>query len=693
MKNMHDFYCGTMFDAYEFFGAHICSKNGTKGIIFRVYAPSAKEVQIISDFNSWDGSNGKMEQIEESGIFTYFSENAELGMYYKYLVFDQNDNCTEKTDPYAFFMELRPKSASRIVDLNTYKFNDNQWMLNRSKNFDKPLNIYELHFGSWKQKTDQDVLKSRVLKQNSSIGGDKSINASQLGHDLNLENYINTEYDLNKPIDITERWFNYMEIAPQLIKYVKENNYTHIEILPLCEHPSDCSWGYQITGFFSPTARYGKPEDLMAFIDLCHRENIGVIMDFVPVHFALDSYSLCQFDGEALYEYPNHDIGYTEWGSHSFNYYRGEVRSFLQSVANFWIEKYHIDGLRMDAISNLIYWKGDSNRGVNEGGIEFLQIMNKNLQKLHKDVMLIAEDSSDYPKVTESVEEGGLGFDYKWDMGWMNDTLSYFEKEPWQRNGLYHKITFSMMYFYNEKFLLPFSHDEVVHGKKTILDKMWGSYEDKFSQAKLLYTYMFTHPGKKLNFMGNELGHFREWDEKRELDWNLLEYPMHDSFKRFIDDLNGFYLNSPVLYKNEYSRTGHKWIQADDTEKCVYVYERIYGDEKIVIFLNTYCDNYENYSVKFDDSVQLELILNTDWQKYGGKSEEVPELIDSIDLYHQDAGHLYSRNTYSPHGDVKYTTLENPKHLSKKEMAGAGKNYQISISLPAYSAKVYKVIG
>ena len=425
MKNMHDFYCGTMFDAYEFFGAHICSKNGTKGIIFRVYAPSAKEVQIISDFNSWDGSNGKMEQIEESGIFTYFSENAELGMYYKYLVFDQNDNCTEKTDPYAFFMELRPKSASRIVDLNTYKFNDNQWMLNRSKNFDKPLNIYELHFGSWKQKTDQDVLKSRVLKQNSSIGGDKSINASQLGHDLNLENYINTEYDLNKPIDITERWFNYMEIAPQLIKYVKENNYTHIEILPLCEHPSDCSWGYQITGFFSPTARYGKPEDLMAFIDLCHRENIGVIMDFVPVHFALDSYSLCRFDGESLYEYPSHDIGYTEWGSHSFNYYRGEVRSFLQSVANFWIEKYHIDGLRMDAISNLIYWKGDSNRGVNEGGIEFLQIMNKNLQKLHKDVMLIAEDSSDYPKVTEPVEEGGLGFDYKWDMG--------VQARPWRK--------------------------------------------------------------------------------------------------------------------------------------------------------------------------------------------------------------------------------------------------------------------
>lgn len=679
MKNMHDFYCGTMFDAYEFFGAHTHNKNGINGIIFRVYAPSAKEVQVIGDFNGWDGQKGKMEQIGKSGIFTYFSENAELEMYYKYLVFDQYDNCTEKTDPYAFFMELRPKSASRIVDLNTYKFNDEKWISNRNKNFDKPLNIYELHFGSWKQKSDEDVLKSRAIKQGININHAQY--QAELGHDLSQD------------IDISERWFNYAEIAPELIKYVKNNHYTHIEILPLCEHPSDCSWGYQITGFFSPTARYGRPEDLMKFIDLCHKENIGVIMDFVPVHFALDSYSLGRFDGKALYEYPSNDTGYTEWGSHSFNYYRGEIRSFLQSAANFWIEKYHIDGIRMDAISNVIYWKGDSGRGVNEGGVEFLQIMNKTLQKLHNDVMLIAEDSSDYPKVTGIVENGGLGFDYKWDMGWMNDTLSYFEKEPWKRKDFYHKITFSMMYFYNEKFLLPFSHDEVVHGKKTILDKMWGSYEDKFSQTRLLYTYMFTHPGKKLNFMGNELGHFREWDEKRELDWNLLEYPMHDTFKVFISDLNNLYLHSPVLYKNEYCKSSHKWIQADDSEKCVYVYERIYGDERIVIFLNTYCDNYENYLVKFDDSVQLELMLNTDWQKYGGKSEEVPELIYSINLYHEDARHLHSRNTYLPHSDVKYTTLENPKHLSKKEMAEAGKNYQVSVSLPAYSAKIYKVIG
>lgn len=692
MKNMHDFYCGTMFDAYEFFGAHTYSKNDINGTIFRVYAPNAKEVQVIGDFNDWDGSKGKMEQIGESGIFTYFTEDAELGMYYKYLVFDQYNNCTEKTDPYAFFMELRPKNASRIVDLNNYKFNDEQWMSNRSKNFDKPLNIYELHFGSWKQKNDQDVFKSRVLKQNVFVNENNSINVIQIGHDLNLENYINIEYDLDKPIDITERWFNYMEIAPELIKYVKENNYTHIEILPLCEHPSDCSWGYQITGFFSPTARYGKPEDLMAFIDLCHRENIGVIMDFVPVHFALDYYSLGRFDGEALYEYPSNDTGYTEWGSHSFNYYRGEVRSFLQSSANFWIEKYHIDGLRMDAISNLIYWKGDSNRGVNEGGIEFLQTMNKNLQKLHSDVMLIAEDSSDYPKVTESVENDGLGFDYKWDMGWMNDTLSYFEKEPWRRNEFYHKITFSMMYFYNEKFLLPFSHDEVVHGKKTILDKMWGSYEEKFSQARLLYTYMFTHPGKKLNFMGNELGHFREWDEKIELDWNLLEYPMHNAFKKFIIDLNNFYLSSPVLYKNEYRNSSHKWIQADDTEKCVYVYERICDDEKLVIFLNTYCDSHENYKIRFDKDTKLELILNTDWQKYGGNSEQISEIIESVDLGHQNAKHIHIKNNYTSHNEVVYTKLHNPKNLNKYELSGAGKNYEISVTLPAYSAKVYKVI-
>ena len=275
----------------------------------------------------------------------------------------------------------------------------------------------------------------------------------------------------------------------------------------------------------------------------------------------------------------------------------------------------------------------------------------------------------------------------------MNDTFSFFQKEPWQRREAYHQITFSMMYFYSEKFLLPFSHDEVVHGKRTILDKMWGSYEDKFSQAKLLYTYMFTHPGKKLNFMGNELGHFREWDEMRELDWDLLKYPSHDSFHRFISDLNGFYMYSPLLYKDEYSRNCYKWIQADDTEKCVYVYERTYGDERIVIFLNAYCDNYENYQVRFDESVRLELILNTDWIKYGGKSEQAQEIVESVDLWHQDACHSYHRNTHVPHGNFKCTIFENPIHLSKKDLSGAGKNYQVSVSLPAFSAKIYRVIG
>lgn len=632
MKDMHDFYCGTMFDAYEFFGAHIHEENDIKGVIFRVYAPNAKKVQVISDFNNWNGNNAEMEQIGKSGIFTYFSEDAEIGMYYKYLIFDKYGNCTEKTDPYAFFMELRPHNASRIVDLNTYEFSDKEWITNRTKNFDKPLNIYELHFGSWKHK-----------------------NLTKFGHDSKQES---NSYPDSK-IDISEKWFNYMEIGPELIKYVKENNYTHIEILPLCEHPSDCSWGYQVTGFFSPTARYGKPADLMEFIDLCHRENIGVIMDFVPVHFALDSYGLGKFDGEALYEYPSDDTGYTEWGSHSFNYYRGEVRSFLQSVANFWIEVYHIDGIRMDAISNLIYWKGDSNRGINEGGVEFIKNMNSTLNKLHNDVMLIAEDSSDYPKVTSAVEDGGLGFDYKWDMGWMNDTLDYFEIKPWKRGDFYNKITFSMMYFYNEKFLLPFSHDEAVHGKKTIIDKMWGTYKDKFDQAKVLYTYMFTHPGKKLNFMGNELGHFREWDEKKELDWILLNYPAHDSFKKFISELNKLYLNSPVLYKNEYSRENFEWLQADDSEKCVYVYQRKSKDETLVIFLNTFCCDYKDYEVKFDKPVILEEILNTDWEKYGGHTK-------------------YSNET------VKSTKIEAPK--DEKE------SFKASVSLPAFTAKVYRVL-
>ena len=629
---------GKAFDAYEYFGAHLTEE----GAVFRVYAPNAANVEVQGDFSSWKLL--PMKQKQNPGVFELEIAGAEAGMYYKYAITSADGRVVYHCDPYGMLMELRPGFASRIVD-RTWKFTDEKWMQKRDvgKNYNNPMNIYELHAGSWKQKEDGS-------------------------------------------------WYDYEELAEELIPYLKKMGFNYIEFLPLSEHPADCSWGYQNTGFFAPTSRYGTPQQLKRLVEMCHEQGIGVITDFVPVHFAMDDYGLKDFDGTPLYEFPHPDTAYSEWGTMNFMHSRGEVRSFLQSAANYWLTEFHFDGIRMDAISRAIYWNGDPARGVNERAVEFLRNMNAGLHKLHPSAILMAEDSTDFPKVTAPTEYDGLGFDYKWDMGWMNDTLSYFQKSPWERRQAYHQITFSMMYFYNEKFLLPFSHDEVVHGKRTILDKMWGSYEDKFRQAKLLYTYMFTHPGKKLNFMGNELGHFREWDETKPLDWDLLKYPAHDSFHRFISDLNGYYIYSPLLYKNEYSDKSYKWIQADDMEKCVYVYERIYGDERIVIFLNAFCDDYENYEVRFDESVKLELILNTDWLKYGGKSEQIPEIVESVDLWHQDAGHLHCKNTHTPHVDVKYTLLENPVHLSKKELAGAGKNYQVSVHLPGFSAKIYRVI-
>ena len=337
-----------------------------------------------------------------------------------------------------------------------------------------------------------------------------------------------------------------------LIPYLKENDYNYIEIMPLSEHPCDESWGYQNTGFFSPTSRYGTAEELMKFIDACHKNDIGVIMDFVPVHFAVDHYALADYDGTSLYEYPHQDVGVSEWGSCNFMHSRGEVRSFLQSAANYWLSVYHVDGIRMDAISRIIYWQGEPARGVNNNAVDFIREMNRGLKTLHPTAMLSAEDSTSFEGVTKPADQGGLGFDLKWNMGWMHDTLDYFATPFGERPGCYGKLLFSMHYFYNELYLLALSHDEVVHGKKTIIDKLWGSYAEKCAQLRTLYFYMYTHPGKKLNFMGNELAHFREWDEKRELDWDLLKYPFHDAFQTKIlrhrnDMPKHFYLRGIVV--------------------------------------------------------------------------------------------------------------------------------------------------
>ena len=356
------------------------------------------------------------------------------------------------------------------------------------------------------------------------------------------------------------KWYTYNEIADELIAYLKEYGYNYVEFMPLSEHPFDGSWGYQNTGFYAPTSRYGTAAQLMELIDKLHNSGISAIMDFVPVHFAVDAYGLKEYDGTALYEYPHKDVGESEWGSYNFIHSRREVACFLQSAANYWLKEYHFDGLRMDAVSRLIYWQGDKKRGENGVTINFLKIMNQGLHRLHPTAMLVAEDSTAYPGVTKDVDKGGLGFDYKWDLGWMHDTLKYFACHPYDRGNMPDKITFSIYYAYNERYILPFSHDEVVHGKKTIIDKLNGSYEQKFAQTRLLYLYMMTHPGKKLNFMGNELAMFREWDERREPDWELLKIPAHDSFHRYIGELDRLYLKEKPLWALDHTYDGFKWV-------------------------------------------------------------------------------------------------------------------------------------
>ena len=432
-----------------------------------------------------------MNRIEDGHFWECEITGAKSGMMYKYRIYKRDGSCTDHCDPYGFGMELRPQSASYIRDLNAFRFEDENWMRTRTDCKNGPLNVYELHAGSWRT-----------------------------------------------PEGAENKWFNYRELADLLIPYVKEWGYNYIELLPLSEHPSDNSWGYQNTGFFSPTSRYGTMDDLKYFVNQCHLNDTGVLLDFVPVHFALDDYGLADYDGTSLYEYPHTDVGDSEWGSKNFNHSRGEVCSFLQSAASYWMKEYHMDGLRMDAISNMIYWQGNPARGVNSNTVNFIRYMNAGLKSRYPGIILAAEDSTSFPKVTEPAEAGGLGFDYKWDMGWMNDTLAYMKENSAYRQENYHKLTFSMMYYYDEKFLLPFSHDEVVHGKATILQKMNGGYDDKFPQARALYMYMYAHPGKKLNFMGNEFGQFREWDEKREQDWMLMDFPLHDAFHGFMKELN-----------------------------------------------------------------------------------------------------------------------------------------------------------
>ena len=585
MMDFQKFYMGEIYDAYAYLGAHL--EDG--GVVFRTFAPAAEKVAVIGEFNGWQET--EMRQTEHEQFWQVFVPGAKEGQMYKYVIY-HDGNRVEHCDPYGFGMELRPNFASIIRDLDAYAFRDSAWMERRTRNFDRPLNIYELHLGSWRRKDG-------------------------------------FEDNPDKPVE--KGWYRYDEIADQLIPYLKENHYTHVEFMPLAEHPFDGSWGYQITGFFAPTARYGTAEQLQQLIDRLHQSGIGAILDFVPAHFAMDWYALRRYDGTELYEYPSSDVSDSEWGSCNFIFSRREVACFMQSAGNYWLTKYHFDGLRYDAVSRIIYWMGDERRGVNDVAVDFLRKMNAGLHRLHPTAMLIAEDSTSFEGCTKPAEQGGIGFDYKWDLGWMNDTLDYFEKQSFERAQVPQKLTFSMFYFYRERYLLPLSHDEVVHGKRTIIDKMFGDYDMKFPQARAFYLYMYVHPGKKLNFMGNEIAQFREWDENRQQDWFLTKYPIHDAFHHFCEELNGIYEKHPALYAGDYDPAGFLWVPMNETGSNVYGIRRKGDGETVFAYFN-FSDAEQHCRYTAVDRERIATLIDTDWQRFGGSTPEPQNKDDLMEL-------------------------------------------------------------
>ena len=560
--NLENFFSGFDTRAYEYMGCH----KFNDGIEFYLWAPHAYKVEVFTSKDNFEVFY-PFEKIDNRGIWHLVIENIEPIYSYRYRLYTDENNFIEKSDPYAFYSELRPSNASVMYDLDYYSFTDDEYMAKRKFSYDNPMNIYELHLNGFKK--DGELASYKQLKED-------------------------------------------------LIPYIKKMGYTHVEFMPVFEHPFDGSWGYQATGFFSATSRYGTPYDLMDLINECHLNDIGVILDVSYVHFATDYYGLANFDGKPCYEYKSKDCAVSQWGSYQFDLGSGPVISFLMSSANFFLKKYHFDGLRLDAVSNLIFFDGNKDLGVNESGLSFVKRFNYYLKKENPSCVLIAEDSTDFAKVTVPSEYGGLGFDYKWDLGWMNDTLSYYKMDPEYRKYHHNQITFSMAYFYSEKFILPFSHDEVVHSKGTIVDKMWGTYEDKFKQCRNLFLYMFTHPGKKLNFLGNDIAMFREFDETKELDWFMLKYPAHDSFNRYFRDLCHIYKYYKAFNSHDYDYSTFRWIDADNYKQSIYIYTRNDDDYCFVIVLNMMPISYTGFKVGVPMQGTYTELINSEKDIYSG---------------------------------------------------------------------------
>ncbi len=561
-----DYLLGQATRAYEHLGCHFGKLDKKNGAWFRVYAPSARSVTLLGDFNGWNLYSHLMNKVDDRGLYEVFVEGCKEYQSYKYHIETSDGRFLDKADPVGFFSELRPGTCSRTFDIENFIFHDDKFLKERNRNFDRPVSIYELHLGSWLGQVDG-------------------------------------------------RFLSYEEIAPRLIEYCKENGFTHVEVMPITQYPFDGSWGYQVVGYYSVDSRYGNPKQFMSFIDRMHEAGIGVILDFVPVHFAVDSHGLARFDGSTVYEY-NNENEFSQWGSKNFDLGKDPVRSFLMSSMNFFIEYFHVDGIRIDAVSNIIYYDGNASRGVNQGAVDFIKRLNYKIHDMHNDVMMIAEDSSAYGQVTKGYD--GLGFDYKWDLGWMNDTLKYYGKDPIYRSYHHNQLTFSMAYFYSENFIMPLSHDEVVHGKGTIINKMWGDYDNKFASVRNLYAYQFAHPGKKLNFMGNELASFDEWNESKSLPWELKRFPKHDSVSRLIRDLNLVYRNHRALYFEEYNPIHFQWISCNNSEQSVIVFKREVEDDCFIFIFNMTPNYYGIYDIGVPYEGEYKEIINTDKDVYGG---------------------------------------------------------------------------
>lgn len=617
---------GKHLNIYEKLGAHPCEINGVKGVHFAVWAPHARAVSVVGDFNMWDGRLNLMDIQGVSGIYELFIPGVKTGAVYKYKILTRSGDELFKADPYANMAELRPANASVVTDLTKYTWKDAQWQAAKKKQtrvsmMREPLNIYECHLGSWKKKVEDD----------------------------------------------DNGFFSYRELAEKLGRYLKEMGYTHIELMGIAEHPFDGSWGYQVTGYYAPTRRYGDPEDFMYFIDHMHSIGIGVIMDWVPAHFPRDEFGLAHFDGQPLYEHPDKRRGeHPDWGTYIFNYGKNEVSNFLLANALFWSRIFHVDGIRVDAVASMLYLdygKRDGEWLPNEDGgnenydaINFFHLLNSTMEKEEPGTMMIAEESTSWAGVTAPVEMKGLGFMFKWNMGWMNDFLEYMHMDPYFRGPNHNKLTFSMQYAYSENFIQVLSHDEVVHLKGSMIEKMPGEIKDKFANLRLTYGFMYGHPGKKLLFMGSEFGQYREWSEKRSLDWYCLDYPLNRQLHAFVKDLNALYNKYDAFYVNDTDPIGFEWMSCDRSDISVVSFVRrgSTGKDQLLFLCNFTPVQRNNMRFGVPCAGKYKLILTSDAEKYGG------------------------------------TGVKNPAEIKAEEKEADGRNHSIVLDLPPLSVSIYK---